>query len=129
MDLETSILAQELAIRLGFFVGIFGVVAAWEVLAPRRALTVAKGLRWTANLGPVGLNTVLLRLALPLAAVGMAAFASAHGWGLLNHFAVPLNATAMFNHGNIRLPGSLDRWLRWIVVTPDMHLLTRHHKE
>jgi len=40
-------------------------------------------------------------------------------------FEVILNATAMFNHGNIRLPPALDRFLRWIVVTPDMHRV--HH--
>lgn len=207
MDLDTFILDHEPLIRLGFFVGVFALVATWEVLAPRRALTVAKGERWAANLGLVVLNTVLLRLALPLAAVGLAAFAGDHGWGLLNHFAVPmwlavplaviamdfaiwlqhvmvhavpalwrlhrvhhadldydlttgarfhpieiflsmglkftvivvlgppvvavvifevlLNATAMFNHGNVRLPAALDRVLRWVVVTPDMHRV--HH--
>ena len=40
-------------------------------------------------------------------------------------FEVLLNATAMFNHGNVRLQGELDRFLRWIVVTPDMHRV--HH--
>lgn len=40
-------------------------------------------------------------------------------------FEVLLNATAMFNHSNIRLPRGLDRVLRWIVVTPDMHRV--HH--
>jgi sterol desaturase/sphingolipid hydroxylase (fatty acid hydroxylase superfamily) len=40
-------------------------------------------------------------------------------------FEVLLNATAMFNHGNIRLPAGLDRVLRWVVVTPDMHRV--HH--
>jgi sterol desaturase/sphingolipid hydroxylase (fatty acid hydroxylase superfamily) len=40
-------------------------------------------------------------------------------------FEVILNATAMFNHGNISLPKGLDRVLRWIVVTPDMHRV--HH--
>lgn len=40
-------------------------------------------------------------------------------------FEVLLNATAMFNHANIRLPATLDRWLRLIVVTPDMHRV--HH--
>ena len=40
-------------------------------------------------------------------------------------FAVLLNATAMFNHANIRLPKGVDRVLRWIVVTPDMHRV--HH--
>lgn len=40
-------------------------------------------------------------------------------------FEVLLNATAMFNHGNVRLPRKLDRILRWWVVTPDMHRV--HH--
>jgi sterol desaturase/sphingolipid hydroxylase (fatty acid hydroxylase superfamily) len=40
-------------------------------------------------------------------------------------FEVLLNATSMFNHGNLRLPARLDRALRWIVVTPDMHRV--HH--
>lgn len=40
-------------------------------------------------------------------------------------FEVLLNATAMFNHSNIRIPLGLDRILRLIVVTPDMHRV--HH--
>jgi sterol desaturase/sphingolipid hydroxylase (fatty acid hydroxylase superfamily) len=40
-------------------------------------------------------------------------------------FEVLLNATAMFNHANGRLPVAVDRWLRWLVVTPDMHRV--HH--
>jgi sterol desaturase/sphingolipid hydroxylase (fatty acid hydroxylase superfamily) len=40
-------------------------------------------------------------------------------------FEVLLNATAMFNHANGRLPESVDRRLRWLVVTPDMHRV--HH--
>src|SRR5262249_3259857 len=40
-------------------------------------------------------------------------------------FEVLLNATTMFNHGNVRMPRGLDRALRWLVVTPDMHRV--HH--
>ena len=40
-------------------------------------------------------------------------------------FEIILNVTAMFNHGNVGLPPALDRVLRWIVVTPDMHRV--HH--
>ena len=40
-------------------------------------------------------------------------------------FEVLLNATALFNHANIRLPAGVDRVLRWVVVTPDMHRV--HH--
>ncbi len=40
-------------------------------------------------------------------------------------FEVMLNATAMFNHSNVRLPAPIDAALRWLVVTPDMHRV--HH--
>src|SRR5437870_6857482 len=40
-------------------------------------------------------------------------------------FEVLLNATSMFNHGSVRIPVGLDRYLRWLVVTPDMHRV--HH--
>jgi sterol desaturase/sphingolipid hydroxylase (fatty acid hydroxylase superfamily) len=40
-------------------------------------------------------------------------------------FEVLLNATAMFNHANASLPGRAERWVRWLVVTPDMHRV--HH--
>ena len=40
-------------------------------------------------------------------------------------FEVLLNATSMFNHANIRIPQAVDRILRWIIVTPDMHRV--HH--
>lgn len=40
-------------------------------------------------------------------------------------FEVVLNATSMFNHGNILLPAGFDRVIRLVVVTPDMHRV--HH--
>jgi sterol desaturase/sphingolipid hydroxylase (fatty acid hydroxylase superfamily) len=40
-------------------------------------------------------------------------------------FELWLNANALFNHSNIRLPRRLDRIIRYIIVTPDMHLV--HH--
>jgi len=176
-----------------------------DVIVGRHAL-LAKDVTFS-NLGLVVLNTVMLRLLFPLAAVGVAAFCVKNGWGLINHFQVPfaiavplaviamdfviwlqhvmvhavpalwrlhrvhhadldydvttgarfhpleiilsmlikfativvlgppvvavvifevlLNATAMFNHGNIRLAGGVDRVLRLFVVTPDMHRV--HH--
>lgn len=202
-----SLLAHEPIIRLSAFAGIFAVMALWEVLAPARPLGNARRVRWTNNLGLVALNTVVLRLIFPTAAVGAALLAQERGWGLLNALAAPawlavplsvvvmdfaiwaqhlvfhrvpllwrlhrmhhadldydvttgarfhpveillsmliklalvvalglpavavlifevvLNATAMFNHGNVRLPRRLDAVLRWVVVTPDMHRV--HH--
>nr|WP_143814813.1 sterol desaturase family protein [Magnetofaba australis] len=201
------LLEQEKFIRLGFFFGVFALVALWELAAPRRRLTVPKAGRWGANLGIVVFNTVLLRLLFPMAAVGLALAGEEKGWGLVNILEIPtwlaafisvavmdfaiylqhvmvhavpvlwrlhrmhhadldydvttgarfhpieivlsmliklavvmvlgppavavmifevlLNATAMFNHGNIRLPEGIDRVLRWFVVTPDMHRV--HH--
>jgi sterol desaturase/sphingolipid hydroxylase (fatty acid hydroxylase superfamily) len=40
-------------------------------------------------------------------------------------FEILLNATSMFNHSNVRLPDRVDRILRRLVVTPDMHRV--HH--
>ncbi len=40
-------------------------------------------------------------------------------------FEILLNATSMFNHGNVRLPAAIDRIARRLVVTPDMHRV--HH--
>ncbi len=207
MQIETFIIDHELTIRLGVFFGIFLLVALWEVATPKRILTIPKLTRWINNLGIVFLNSIILRLLFPAAAVGVAVFTTQQGWGLLHLFsihplaavlvsvvaldfiiylqhvlvhAVPalwrlhrvhhadldydvttgarfhpleiilsmlikfativvlgppllaviifevlLNATAMFNHGNIHLPESVDKWLRWLIVTPDMHRV--HH--
>lgn len=89
MSISEAIIAQEAPIRLGFFFGIFAVMAVWELVAPRRALTVSKALRWVNNLGVVGLNTVLLRIIFPTAAVGVALFVAEQGWGVFNYYAVP----------------------------------------
>ena len=40
-------------------------------------------------------------------------------------FEIGLNATSMFNHSNVRVPSSVERLLRLLVVTPDMHRV--HH--
>ena len=207
MEINEFVMAYEKAIRMSAFFGILGAMALWEILAPRRALTVSKAVRWVNNIGIVFLNSFLVRLIFPAAAVGMASFASTQGWGIFNYFELPfwlvviasvvimdfiiylqhvmvhavpalwrlhrmhhadldfdvttgarfhpieiilsmlikfasivvigppvlavvifevvLNVTAMFNHGNVRLPLKLDRVLRWIVVTPDMHRV--HH--
>ena len=82
MSFEELIQQNEVSIRLGFFFGVFAVMAIWEVIAPRRALTVSKAVRWANNLGLVFFNSFILRLLFPAAAVGMAAFAREQGWGI-----------------------------------------------
>jgi sterol desaturase/sphingolipid hydroxylase (fatty acid hydroxylase superfamily) len=198
---------HEPGIRLGVFLGVFVVMALWEVIAARRELTTGKPSRWFANFSLTILNTLEIRMVFPIGAVGLALVAADRGWGLFNNldlpvatevigsvlvldliiylqhvmfhavpalwrlhmvhhadvdfdvttgfrfhpieivlsmvikaaavavvgpsvvavvlFEVVLSATSLFNHGNIRVPGALDRVLRWIVVTPDMHRV--HH--
>jgi sterol desaturase/sphingolipid hydroxylase (fatty acid hydroxylase superfamily) len=40
-------------------------------------------------------------------------------------FEVILNTSSVFNHSNVAIPESTDHWLRWGIVTPDMHRI--HH--
>ncbi|MCL5801877.1 MAG: sterol desaturase family protein [Gammaproteobacteria bacterium] len=56
----------------------------------------------------------------------MAAVAAlgASPWAVLI-FEVVLNGASVFNHGNVHLPEKIDRWLRLMIVTPDMHRV--HH--
>ena len=197
----------ELVIRIGAAVGVFAVLALWEVLAPRRTMAIGRARRWPGNLGIVVLDALTVRLVIPVAAVGTAVIAARNGWGLLNTtpwpgwleillgflvldlaiyaqhwafhkvpvlwrlhrmhhadldidvstglrfhpieimlsmlikmavvvlvgipavavvaFEVALNATSMFNHSNAAMPAWIDRIVRLIVVTPDMHRV--HH--
>lgn len=201
---------NEALIRLGVFLGLFGLFALAETLAPRRVRSLPRGRRWITNWSFTVLNTIVLRvmaIGLPLLAVGAAMDASANGWGLFNSldwpgwvellaavlvldfaiwaqhlithkipllwrlhrvhhadrdidvttairfhpveialsmllkiglvyalgpsalaiilFEIILNGTAMFNHANIRLPLAVDRVVRLVLVTPDMHRV--HH--
>jgi sterol desaturase/sphingolipid hydroxylase (fatty acid hydroxylase superfamily) len=194
-------------IRLEVFLGVFALMALWEVLAPRRAQMVGRWTRWPNNLGVVVVDTIVIRILFPTAAVGAALLAAERQWGLFNVVSLPpwavlaisvllldlaiyaqhvtfhavpvlwrlhrmhhadlefdvttgvrfhpvevvlsmiikftvvialgapalavlifevlLNATSMFNHGNVRLSAPLDRVLRLTVVTPEMHRV--HH--
>jgi len=204
---EQWLLEHEPAIRLTLFLGGLLLLAGLERAFPRRAWSLPRLRRQAANLGLVVVNTVALRLVLPLAAVGTATLADERGWGLfgvldwpravevllavllldfaiyLQHVmfhAVPslwrlhgmhhadrdfdvttgprfhpleillsmgiklglvaalgpaavavlifeslLGVLPLFNHSNVRLPEGLDRVLRLVVVTPDMHRV--HH--
>ncbi len=194
-------------VRLGFFFGVFALVAVWELLSPRRVLTSSKAVRWYSNLGVVAIDSLTVYILFPLVAIHVAVMAQDKGWGMLNNLDIPtwlkvfagvlildmiiylqhimfhavpalwrlhmmhhadldydvttglrfhpieiiismgikmgsvaaigaspftvilfeiiLNATAMFNHGNIKLPLQIDKFLRLLVVTPDMHRV--HH--
>ncbi len=200
---------HELVIRLSFFLGIFTLIVVWELIAPRRALTQPRWLRWYSNIGVALLNTIVVRFLIPIAPVVLAVTTELRGWGALNFVTLPfwldilisivvldliiylqhvmfhavpalwrlhrmhhadldfdvttgarfhpgeiivstlikfvailiigppavavvifevlLNGSSLFNHGNLRLPLPLDRILRWIIVTPDMHRV--HHSD
>ena len=207
-------LEWEGTIRIGFFVGIFLLMALLEGVIPKRALVINKQLRWVNNLSLVVLNSIILRLLFPITAMGLAVWAEQNQWGLLHNivaydsliltvkcmiaacfvifldfaiwyqhwlfhrvsllwrlhrvhhadqdidvttglrfhpieivlsmcikmglvllFGVPaiailifeviLNVLAMFNHSNVEISKSIDRYVRMLIVTPDMHRV--HH--
>ncbi len=194
-------------IRFGFFAGVFLLLAGIELHSPRRQLLMPKSRRWITNLSLIVVDTLALRVAMPIMAVAMAHVAAQNGWGLfavinlpvwaefviavilldlaiygqhvathkipllwrlhkVHHadrdidvttaarfhpfeiiasmaykllcvivigpaaaavfvFEILLNASTMFNHSNLKLPLGIDRVLRKLVVTPDMHRV--HH--
>jgi sterol desaturase/sphingolipid hydroxylase (fatty acid hydroxylase superfamily) len=197
----------EVAARAIFAIAVFAIMAAWEVLAPRRDLAAGRRSRWPSNLGMVVVDGLVVRLLVPAAAVGASLYAAGHGIGLfhvlnlrlsvavllgflildlviygqhvifhhvpwlwrlhrMHHadldidvttgfrfhpfeilislaikiatvmalgippvgvfiFEVVLNATSLFNHSNVAMPAWLDRLVRLVLVTPDMHRV--HH--
>src|SRR4051812_567703 len=84
-----DVLRYEPVIRLACFAGVLFLMALWEVLAPRRPLTVRRPLRWSSNLGLTALNTLMVRLLLPAGAVGAALIAQERDWGVLNNAPLP----------------------------------------
>lgn len=214
--MDTFLIAHASLLRLGAFVGVLGGMMLWELWAPRRALGSARLLRWSTNLGLSLINTLAVRLIVPVAVTGAALWAQSHSIGLFNlvdwpasvtfpltllsldlliygqhvvfhrvpilwrvhrmhhadtdldatsgirfHpieillsifikmaavvalgapagavilFEILLNATAMFNHSNIKLNHPVDAVLRRFIVTPDMHrvhhsvLPSEHHR-
>jgi len=48
----------------------------------------------------------------------------ANPWAVIA-FEIILNGAATFNHSNINIPPALDKKLRWLLITPDMHRI--HH--
>lgn len=194
-------------IRLTAFFGIFLLMSAWEVIAPKRVLRSSKTVRWFNNLSITILDAFIGRLVFQLPAVSLAILGEEQGWGIFNYlhvnsvaagvisivlldlaiylqhfifhrvsifwpihglhhtdldidvttgarfhpveivlsllikmglilligipawsfliFEILLNGTSMFNHSNIRINRKVDRLLRLVLVTPDMHRV--HH--
>src|SRR5512137_1816130 len=82
--------------------GIFAVMASWEIFAPRRILMTDKARRWYSNLSLAFLDTLALRIVLPVQAVGIAEIAQHRGWGLLNRLSFPdsLEIVPQFSSSN-----------------------------
>src|SRR5436189_915044 len=77
------------AIRFAMFLAVFGAVAVWEALAPRRKRSFGRLARWPHNLGLLLVDVALVRVLVPGAAIAVAMTAAGSGWGLLNALALP----------------------------------------
>jgi len=77
------------AYRLAFFVGVFVLMASFELLWPRRARPLPRLRRWPNNIGIAMIDTFLARIVLPMGATGIAFIAEHHGWGLFNILLMP----------------------------------------
>ncbi|QTR51753.1 sterol desaturase family protein [Candidatus Thiothrix anitrata] len=86
---------QEPVIRMAMMLGVLAIMATWEWVAPRRALSVNKAYRWSNNFGVIALGTLLTRLVVPAGAVGLAVFVESQGWGLLQVVNLPLWLTVL----------------------------------
>lgn len=72
---------------LGAMAGVFALFAGIELVAPARR--APRGKRWVTNLALFAIDTLAVRLLVPLLMVGAAALAQERGWGLLNQFDIP----------------------------------------
>ena len=116
LSLLVSVVALDLAIYLQHVL-FHAVPALWRVHRMHHAdldFDVTTGVRFH----PIEIALSMLIKFAVVAGLGAPAL------GVLV-FEVLLNATSMFNHGNVRIPPRLERALRWIVVTPEMHRV--HH--
>ena len=81
--------AYEPLIRFGAFFFTFVAMALWEALWPRRPRAFARRARWPHNIGLMLLNSAVLRIVAPGAAITVALAGEVHGWGLLNALSLP----------------------------------------
>ena len=89
MPIDPFLLGHEAALRLGSFFFALLVLAAWELLAPRRRLRHSKMVRWSNAAALTAINIVMMRVLFPIAAVAVAAAAEQRGTGLLHMWVVP----------------------------------------
>jgi hypothetical protein len=55
------ILDNEVMIRLGCFLGVFIIIVSWEMVVPRRTMTMPRVTRWFNNLLITLLNSVAVK--------------------------------------------------------------------
>jgi len=82
--MEYWVLQNESTLRLTAFVVIFFAIAIWEWLSPKRKRLKSLTTRWVNNLSLMIINTLLIRVFFPMAAVGIALIISEQQIGLLN---------------------------------------------
>lgn len=87
---------SEATVRLTAFIGIFASMALFEQLLPRRDRFPARGKRWLTNWGMLIVDSVMLRIIFPAAAVGIALWAETAGFGLFNMIEVPTVLVVLF---------------------------------
>jgi sterol desaturase/sphingolipid hydroxylase (fatty acid hydroxylase superfamily) len=83
-------LGHEPTTRMAVFLIVLGGMALWELWSPRRRVEVPRVLRWSNNLALVVIDTFVVRLMFPLAAVGLAITMQGQGWGLFNVIGLPI---------------------------------------
>ncbi len=90
MDFITN---HQTEIRMGTFIGLLVLMGGLEFIIPRKQRTQKRLRRWGTNIAIIVIDSVLLRAVVGLIsaglAVGVAAFASAQGWGLFNLIHAP----------------------------------------
>ena len=95
--MHEALFAYEPLVRLGVFAAVFVAMAVWELLTPRRPQAIGRNWRWPNNLGVLAVDALLVRVLLPITAVGLALVAEAHGFGLFNIIALPTWASIVLS--------------------------------
>jgi sterol desaturase/sphingolipid hydroxylase (fatty acid hydroxylase superfamily) len=80
----------EIVIRIACYAAVFAAMAFWELLAPRRRLSVGRIPRWPGNLGILAVDALAVRVLVPTAAVGAAVLAAEGGWGIFHLAGLPV---------------------------------------